>query len=208
MGCFGGKSKKQARPATQPKCPPKQKAWTEREWKIHGKYLEQLAVPKKDLQNEKTFQQPTLPKVPLSQLKPRMNTLARPKPTFGSHQTSHVCPLGPQSCHCHVADPLRTISPLAKSYVPTQRINLLSQPKLNYQEVIRCFPMKKVMCINKRVIQPLSLYRTKKLATPKYQYLCTPEHDPYQVKPEALTAVATRRTMLLAMPKTYSFIEN
>lgn len=131
-----------------------------------------------------------------------MNTLARPKVISS---VKHDCSLDPNKCHCHIADPIRKVPAQARSYVPTKRIAGLSQPKLDYQEVVRCFPRQQVMCINKRALTPRSCYRIKKLAMPKYQYLCTPEGNPYGVKPEALVATATPRTVQLAQPKSVSW---
>ncbi|XP_058820788.1 uncharacterized protein LOC131682975 [Topomyia yanbarensis] len=192
MGCFGKKSKKSC-PPSSPKCKPKptQKAWTQDEWKIHGHYLTQLSVPKKDFALENFYKTPVPRKVPLNQLKPRMNTLAQPK----TINTPHACHLPSSKCHCHVADPIRGIHPDAIHYVPTRRIKMLCRPKLDYHEVVRCFPKKNVMCVSKKILLPRSSYRTKKLAMPKYQYLCAPDANPFGVKPEALWAVATDRTL-------------
>ncbi|XP_058453891.1 uncharacterized protein LOC131431935 [Malaya genurostris] len=194
MGCFGRKSKK-SRPSSQ-KCKQKakqQKAWTQDEWKIHGRYLKQLAAPKKDFAVD---QSPAHPKVPLYALQPRMTSLAQPK----TINRPHSCKLAPKKCHCHIADPIREVHPDAKNYVPTRRIEMLSQPKLDYQEVIRCFPKRKELCV-KKIFQPRSSNGMMKLAMPKHHCLCAPDSDPYGVKPEALSAVATERTRKLAQPK-------
>ncbi|XP_053692615.1 uncharacterized protein LOC128741064 [Sabethes cyaneus] len=200
MGQRCSKSKKPTSSAQ--KCKPQKKSWTQDEWKIHGRYLTQLAKPKKDHRQQKIAQTARSQKVPLSALKPRMNTLAQPRTTH----LQHTCKLPPNKCHCHVADPIRNVQPQAKNYVPTPRIKMLSQPKLDYQEMVRCFPRKNVVCLNRKVLQPSSSYRIKKLAVPKYQYLCAPDSNPYGVKPEALNAVATERTVQLAQPKSYSWI--
>ncbi|XP_065083812.1 sperm microtubule associated protein 2-like [Ochlerotatus camptorhynchus] len=199
MGCFGGTKSKKPKPSSQrKKCQPKPKTWSQDEWKIHGRYLSRLSQPKKNYAHEKFDKIPQQRRVPLSVLKPRMTTLARPK---AISSFKHDCPLDPNKCHCHVSDPIRKVPVQARNYVPTKRITVLSQPKLDYQEVIRCFPKQRVMCINTRVLS----YRIKKLATPKYQHLCTPEGaNPYGVKPEALVATATARTLQLAQPKSFS----
>ncbi|XP_062710806.1 uncharacterized protein LOC109421207 [Aedes albopictus] len=204
MGCFGGSKSKKVQPSSQTKkCQKtKPKPWSESDWKKHGHYLSQLSVPKKNYAEERLYQTPQPRKVPLSVLKPRMETLSRPKAVIPS---KHDCPVAPGKCHCHVADPIRRVPARAKSYVATQRINSLSQPKLDYQEMMRCFPMQRVMCLNKRVLTPRSAYRIKKLAMPKYQHLCTPESNPYGVKPEALLAMASPRTVALAQPKSLSW---
>nr|XP_029708027.1 uncharacterized protein LOC109621859 [Aedes albopictus] len=223
MGCFGGSKSKKAPSSQTKKCQKaKPKPWSESEWKKHGHYLTQLSVPKKNYAEEKLYQTPVRQhlhfpissivqfqiflqqprKVPLSILKPRMETLSRPKAVI---PLKHDCPVAPGKCHCHVADPIRRVPARAKSYVATNRINSLSQPKLDYQEMMRCFPMQRVMCLNKRVLTPRSAYRIKKLAMPKYQHLCTPERNPYGVKPEALLAMASPRTVALAQPKSFSW---
>ncbi|XP_062552679.1 uncharacterized protein LOC134217865 [Armigeres subalbatus] len=202
MGCFGGNksTKKTPSPTQNKQC--QKKPWSKDEWKVHGRYFSQLSTPKKNYAEEKLYNTPKQQKVPLSILKHRVEKLSKPKTITVA---KHDCPLAPNKCHCHIADPIRKVPNQAKNYVPTHRINALSQPKLDYQEVIRCFPMQRVMCLNKSILTPRSSYRVKKLAMPKYQYLCTPDTNPFGVKPEALVARATPRTVMLAQPKSFSW---
>ncbi|KAL1400639.1 hypothetical protein pipiens_002042 [Culex pipiens pipiens] len=198
MGCWGRKKKKPT-PATK-KCKPKRKGWTQADWQKHGRYLEELSIPKKDFQEEYLRQAPKECKLPLSALRPKMTRLARPKTIFDPKITAHRCHLGPERCHCHAADPIRQVSREAQQYKATKRIKMLSQPKFDYREVVRCFPKQGIACVGDQVL-PKGLGRLKSLARPKYQYLCFPQQDPFAVKPEALMAVASPRTNMLSKPK-------
>ncbi|XP_055599833.1 uncharacterized protein LOC129749032 [Uranotaenia lowii] len=200
MGCFGGGSKtKNVQPAKPPKCKKKpKKAWTQDEWKVHGKYLSGLSEPKKDYAKEMALRERRY-KVPIGLLKPGIQKLSRPKqPTM----KMHTCNLPRDKCHCHAADPLTKVSEQAKMYEASHRIKLLSQPKLDYHEVYRCFPMKRVACMDRRVLSSGEMHQVKPMILPRCQNLCTYNSDsPYSVKPEALYAKASRRTRELAQPK-------